>query len=364
DVAGCWTRNGTPGFAHRRADSDAEVVARLAAAGAVVIGKTRLHELAWGMITPGCRNPHDPSRMTGGSSGGSAAAVAAGAVPFALGTDTGGSIRNPAALCGVVGVKAVHGSLPMRGVAALAPSQDTLGVLAATTRDCRSVLAALGIGTPDNLSAPRVGFLADEWATRLQPEVATALHGATDQLRSNGIAVDEVTVARSELAPAASCVVMLTEAARQWWRRDIATGALGAQVHMLLRLGRLVAESDYRRAQRVRAAITESLREALAGRAALMLASCPVPAAPIGSGAVPCHGRMRPVETAYVAMTALASLTGLAALSVPSPVPAGAPPIGIQLIGTDPAVLCALAESLPAAGTLGERHAASIGRIQ
>jgi hypothetical protein len=116
DVAGTVTGAGSPKLAGNLATRDAEVVARLRAAGAVVVGKTRTHEFAYGVLTPGTVNPWDETRIAGGSSGGSAAAVAAGLIPAAVGTDTAGSVRIPAACCGVVGFKPSLGSVPATGV--------------------------------------------------------------------------------------------------------------------------------------------------------------------------------------------------------------------------------------------------------
>jgi amidase len=152
DVAGLPTRAGLPAPLHV-ADADAPVVAALRAAGAIVIGTTAMDELAWSMTgqAPGypvLENPAAPGHVTGGSSGGSAAAVAAGIVPVALGTDTAGSVRVPAAWCGVTAVKPSHGRIGLAGVLALAPSFDTVGVLARSAGECARVLGALGIA-PD-----------------------------------------------------------------------------------------------------------------------------------------------------------------------------------------------------------------------
>lgn len=346
DVAGCWTRCGTPGFGHHRAERDATVVARLRAAGAVVVGKTRMHELAWGMTTPGCRNPHDPLRTAGGSSGGSAAAVAAGAVPVALGTDTGGSVRNPAALCGVTGVKTAAGSLPMDGVSPLAPSQDTVGVLAASIDDCRLALDAMAV-TGSGRSARRVGLVSDRWARRVAPEVATAVTDAADRLRQAGIEVVELAVRHSGLAAATSYVTMLAEASRCWWDevQPPPPGSLGREVRGLLRAGSRVTEADYARASTVRAAIRSALTSVLAEVDALLLATCPVVPSLSGQQSVRCAGRDVPVQTAHSGLTSLASVSGMPALSVPA-VASDRLPIGIQLVAADTDVLCGLGRTL------------------
>lgn len=346
DVAGAWTRCGTPGFGHHRAEHDAEVVARLRAAGAVVIGKTRMHELAWGMTTPGCRNPHDPGRITGGSSGGSAAAVASGAVPVALGTDTGGSVRNPAALCGVVGMKTAAGSLPMDGVTPLAPTQDTVGVLAASVEWCQLTLDALGI--PPTATAPRrVGLLTERWARRVEPEVEAAVSNATRRLHEAGIEVVKLALPRSGLAAAASYVTMLAEAARQWWSEPDTPppGSIGKDIRGLLMTGARIGDADYARALAARAEIRAELARTFEDLDALLLATCPVVAAPAGRGTVRCAGRETQVETAHSALTSLASVSGMPAVSVPATDPTGLP-IGLQFLAQDCGALCSVSTTL------------------
>ncbi|PFG96997.1 aspartyl-tRNA(Asn)/glutamyl-tRNA(Gln) amidotransferase subunit A [Saccharopolyspora erythraea NRRL 2338] len=340
DVAGAWTRCGTRDLGHHCAERDAAIVSRLRDAGAVVIGKTRTHELAWGMVTPGCRNPLDPARITGGSSGGSAAAVAEGVVPVALGTDTGGSIRNPAALCGVVGIKAGVGTLPTDGVAPLAPTQDAPGVLGATVSDCRVALTVLG-AEPSGPPVRRVGVIRDHWARRVEPPVAAAIDDAVLRLREAGVEAVEVAVRNSDLAMAASYVIMLAESARHWWPAD--PDQVGPQVRDVLRLGARVADADYRRALAVRRSIIAGLDDAFGQVDALLMASSPVLASRIGDELTGCAGRMLPVQAAHASATSLASVSGVPALSVPGlPGPEGLP-TGVQFLAptTDPLLRCA-----------------------
>lgn len=148
DVAGLPTTVGVRRTQPAPAATDADAVARLRRSGAIVLGKAAMDQLAWGMSGdapgfPPCRNPAAPGRMPGGSSSGSAVAVASGLVPIALGTDAGGSVRVPAAWCGVIGAKPSFGAVPLRGCAPMARSFDTAGVLARSVRDCRTVLAVL-----------------------------------------------------------------------------------------------------------------------------------------------------------------------------------------------------------------------------
>lgn len=335
DVAGVPVGLGTPGLGHHVPARDAEVVARWRAAGAVVLGTTRTHELAWGMVTPACRNPRDLSRITGGSSGGSAAAVAAGIVPVALGTDTGGSVRNPAALCGVVGVRTAPGDLPMDGVAPLAPTQDSLGVLARTVADARTALEALapplgGAGAPAG-RVPRVGVLGDAWAGRVTPPVAAGVAAVLDRLREAGVEVVDVGVAGAEIAPALSYVTMLDESARHWWPH-VRPGNVGDEVRHALALGTHVTDDDRALLARSREAVTGGARRVLADVDAVVLPTCPVTAAPAGQDTMTVGGRTLPLPAAHAALTAWASCTGLPAVSVPAPVPDGALPVGVQLV--------------------------------
>lgn len=153
DVAGQVTTSGSALFQNRVAEADAACVARLRAAGALLVGKTVLHEFAYGITGDRSfhgpsRNPHDPERISGGSSGGSAVAVAAGIVPLALGTDTAGSVRVPAALCGVVGFKPVYGAIPTDGVHPLAPSLDHVGLFAKSAADAELAYEVLADQSP------------------------------------------------------------------------------------------------------------------------------------------------------------------------------------------------------------------------
>ena len=167
DTEGVETAYGSALFAGHIPAADAECVRRVRAAGAVVVGKTTTHEFAWGMSMAGMdgqsltRNPRDPERVTGGSSGGSAAAVAAGVAPLALGTDTGGSIRLPAGWCGIHGLKPTHGLLSTDGVFPLAPSLDHVGPMAVTAADCALLFEVLG-GPEAETDAPEPRIAGSE----------------------------------------------------------------------------------------------------------------------------------------------------------------------------------------------------------
>lgn len=175
DVRGAPGDYGSDTLAGRIADEDAALVGRLRRAGAVIVGTTRSHEFGWGITTqhqsrPGTRNPWDPQRVPGGSSGGSGAAVATGMVPAAVGSDTGGSIRIPACFCGVAGLKPTYGTIGRTGGVALAPSFDTPGALARSMEDAANLVAAMSGPDPNDSGCPGRSFRADS-------QVRTSLAG-------------------------------------------------------------------------------------------------------------------------------------------------------------------------------------------
>ncbi|WP_139306751.1 amidase [Modestobacter sp. DSM 44400] len=339
DVAGQRVGNGTTGSAARVAPTDAVVWQRLTEAGGVLIGRTRMHELAWGVLTPGCRNPHDLARGTGGSSGGSAAAVAAGIVRLALGTDTGGSIRIPAALCGVAGLRPTAGAVPMQGVSPLAPSLDTVGPIARTAADCllaHQVLSALPHSAPAGTAGLRVGRLASECTHRVAPAVQRALQATAARLSAAGVEVVDVELTRARLARPASYVIMMVEAATHWATPELlADDALTPETAALLRAGAGVLGTDYVLALRVAAQLRRDVDAMLRAQrlAALLLPSVPVTAAPPSADTVGIGARAEPVTAAYSRLTALASVTGHPALSVPVGADGDGLPVGAQLIG-------------------------------
>ena len=197
EVAGLHTTGGAPWRARAPAvASSATVVRRLEAAGAITIGKLAMTQLAWGMMgqTPGrpaCRNPHDPERVPGGSSSGSAVAVAVGIVDHAPGTDAGGSVRHPAAACGVVGFKPTYGSVPLDGCMPYAPSFDTGGAIARTVADAALQYTAIAGAAPVDLAGGlaglRVAFLGGYFTAALSDDTATMLERARERVRAREI---------------------------------------------------------------------------------------------------------------------------------------------------------------------------------
>jgi len=222
---------------------DATVVTRLAAAGAVMVGKTNMDEFAMGSSTENSafgptRNPHDPSRVPGGSSGGSAAAVAAGFAPISLGSDTGGSIRQPAALCGVVGVKPTYGTVSRLGLVAFGSSLDQVGPFATNVADAALVCEVIGghddgdstsLPQPfpsviehldDGIDGMRVGLVTEMMGEGIAPDVATRIRAAADALAAAGAIVEEVSIPAVTFGLSAYYLVAPAEASSNLSRYD------------------------------------------------------------------------------------------------------------------------------------------------
>ncbi len=344
DVAGIATGNGAAEFAGRMPQQDAAVWSALRDAGAVLVGKTRTSALALSMLTPGCTNPHDPTRTCGGSSGGSAAAVAAGIVPVALGTDTSGSIRIPAALTGVAGIRPTHRLLSYDGVSALCPPQDTVGVLAGTPTDCLLTLDVLrrgagrgpladgspadgdggrGLDHPVRIAVHRL------WGGPIQPAVAEELEDLCRDLRAE-FNVRECTLDLAGLSPALSYQLTAYEAARLW-----GGAAVPASVADDLAYGATLAAEDYRGATALAGRVRQALCEVFATQAdVVLLPTTAATAVPVGADSLDLgDGRSTPVSSAYGRFTALASVCGVPAMSVRCGVDPLGLPIGVQLVG-------------------------------
>jgi aspartyl-tRNA(Asn)/glutamyl-tRNA(Gln) amidotransferase subunit A len=263
DIGGHTTSLGAGSALAEHPRRDAGAVAALRRAGAVILGKAAMYEVAFGATSDNehfgaVRNPWSLDRMTGGSSGGSAAAIAADLCIAALGTDTGGSIRIPAALCGVVGLRPTFGIVPIEGVHATSSSLDTVGALARSAVDVSDVLAGL-LGRPLETFAPnavgvRVGVARGEFFESVDPGVAETVAAALDALRSVGAEVVDIEIDGAEAARAACSTVMHFEAFAEHEVRLINhPSAYGAAVRRRLDVGRSTTETDYARALRSQA---------------------------------------------------------------------------------------------------------------
>ncbi|HEY2794727.1 MAG TPA: amidase family protein [Micromonosporaceae bacterium] len=361
-IAGVPTRCGSPVHDPAPAATDAVLVSRLRSAGADVFAASQCLEYAAGFAHPAIgdtRNPVDPSRTSGGSSGGSAALVAAGVCDLAIGTDTGGSIRIPAAYCGIVGLKPSYGLVPEAGVFPLSPRCDHAGTLTSTVAGTAELLAVLagsaeiaGAGTASR-PAFTVGVLGRQLADpSVTPEVAGALSAAIAVLERGGWEVRQVSapwldqLGRWEQTLA---VIVAREAYVVHASRD--TSGYAAGTRALLEYGASVTGEQFERALAEQAELTAAVQESLTGVDALIGPTvgyqAPEQDPPFGLGDDNAEGRF----------TGPYNLTGDPALSLPVPVPVGSLPVGMQFAGgrgADAALLqvAAAAERLLAAERL------------
>lgn len=346
DVAGLPT---TAGSAHlddgRVARADAACVRRLRQAGAVIVGKTTTHEFAYGptgdrSVHGPTRNPRDLTRMSGGSSGGSAAAVAAGMVAFALGTDTGGSVRIPAALCGVVGFKPAHGAISTEGVLPLSRTLDHVGVHAPTVRDCLTVYEALaepGPTGPEGTRTPdtgRIGWLTEEAPVAGDPRVAATVRRALEAAVG---AVPDAVWSQAQAGREAFLAIQSTEAVEVHAQRmERAPGLYDEEVLRRLQAAAAIPAERYAAAFDTRKAVTPLVGELFDRHDVLALPTVPITAPPLGARELGARelgaaGRGTPVRDALLSLTSPWNLLGLPAFSIPVGSVDGLP-VALQLV--------------------------------
>jgi 2-dehydropantoate 2-reductase len=331
-VAGLPTRCGSPATSSAPATEDAALVGRLRAAGAEVFATAQCLEFAAGFANPrvgDTRNPRDPARTSGGSSGGSAALVAAGVCDLAIGTDTGGSIRIPAAYCGVVGLKPTYGLVPTDGVFPLSPSMDHAGTLTATAADSIALLQAIAGPRPaaPAVGVPVIGVLSAQLADpSVTPEVRESVRTALDRLAAAGWQLREVKhpwLDEPQRWEEALTAIVACEAVASHAGRDTSQDAEGTRA--LLAFGAAVTPEQYASARAAQAELSAAVEETLAGVDALAgptVGYCaPEQDPPFGVGDDNAEGRF----------TGPYNLTGHPAVSIP--VPAPGLPVGLQLAG-------------------------------
>lgn len=338
DVRGLPTRCGSPLYPDVPATDDAVVVRRLRAAGAIVVGKTTSHELACGVVTPPTRNPRSPDRIPGGSSGGSGAAVAAGIVPIALGSDTGGSIRIPAALCGVVGFKPTYGLVPTDGVEPLAASLDHLGPLGATVADCAAAMDALtGGAVRDPLGSPvpstTLGVLVDTPFAPMTDGVAAAVERSVTALEAAGHRCIALSIPELDHTLAIEFGLIPHEAfdhhRESLVRRP---GDIDPGIRTLLTAGAVLDRTVHRRAAAARVLYTRAVTAAMQrnGITALLSPTLPGPAPLIDRPELEFGDVTEHAGVAFVRTTAPFNLTGQPTVSIPAGDEGGLP-LSVQI---------------------------------
>lgn len=337
-------------------DHDAPVVARLRAAGALIVGTTNLHELAYGVTSANphfghVQNPRHPGHIPGGSSGGSAAAVAANLAAVTVGSCTGGSIRLPAACCGIVGFKPTYDAVPRDEAYPLAWSLDHIGPLTRSVEDAAlafEVMAGLpehsmlpeSEGLPPRVILPRRFFY-----DLLQPDVRSVLEGALGRLRNAGAAMDEVDVPGVELFPGIQLITMASEAAQ-------ANSALllhhadriGEDVRVRLSVGQFYLAMDYVKAQQLRARVRQSMIEAFGTAEVMIIPATPVLPPRADATFVEIDGKSLHVTPTMTRYTSPMNLCGFPALSMPCGRSREGLPVNMQVVGrpgADAAVLAA-----------------------
>ncbi|MBI4506398.1 MAG: Asp-tRNA(Asn)/Glu-tRNA(Gln) amidotransferase subunit GatA [Chloroflexi bacterium] len=334
---------------------DSTVHARLQAAGAVLLGKTNTSEYAAGPTNANvwygqAYNPWRLDRVPGGSSGGAGAAVASGLGPIGCGSDTGGSIRIPAALCGVVGLKATYGRISAYGVVPLCWSQDHAGPLTRSVADAALVLQTVAghdPRDPNSATAPvddylaalegdvrglRVGVPRSHFFEQLDPVVESFVEAAIEMLRGMGVAVREIAIPWVEDAVAAANVISYVEAADCHRDSFAARPAdLGPEVQDRVLVGTVLRGVDYVRAQRVRASLAERSAELFGQVDALVTPTTAITAPPVGAKRVRRGGRDVLVRPALTRLTRLHNVVGLPALTLPCGFDDDGLPVGLQI---------------------------------
>ncbi|HEY0404123.1 MAG TPA: Asp-tRNA(Asn)/Glu-tRNA(Gln) amidotransferase subunit GatA [Pyrinomonadaceae bacterium] len=355
---------------------DATVIERLKEAGAVIVGKTNCDEFAMGSSNENSaygpvKNPWDTTRVPGGSSGGSAASVAAGIVPVALGSDTGGSIRQPAGLCGIVGLKPTYGRVSRYGLVAFASSLDQIGVFGQRARDVGRVLSVIAgrdehdatsadVPVPDyagelsiDLQNARIGVSRELLGEGLDEEVRASVQRAIEVYRELGAEIVDVELPHAKNAIAVYYIIATAEASsnlarfdgvrygfraedaanlREMYRKTRDEG-FGAEVKRRIMLGTYVLSSGYYdayylKAQQVRALIKEDFRRAFEKCDAIVTPTAPTHAFPIGE-------KVDDPLAMYLndIYTVMANLAGIPGISIPCGLTGAGLPIGLQLLG-------------------------------
>ncbi len=356
EMARIRTTVGSKIFADWVPERDATVVKKLRSAGAIIVGKLNMHEFADGPTNDNPHfgrtlNPWDPRRTPGGSSGGSAVALAANMCLGATGTDTGGSIRTPAAFCGVVGLKPTYGLVSRAGVFPFSWSLDHAGTMARTTRDVASLLHAItGYDAEDpgsvsgppvepppddvNIAGTVIGIETSYLTALMEDDVRHNFDRAADLLSQLGASIEEIRLPRLEVSLPTEAAILFPEAASVHRRfLDERPMDYGEDVRQSLLSGRLYRAVDYVEAQRVRSVVRRDLTAAFEKVDVLAMPTVVIEPPEWGRETFVVEGRRLDLLNAFIRCTAPFNLTGHPALSVPCGLTGTGLPVGLQLVG-------------------------------
>jgi aspartyl-tRNA(Asn)/glutamyl-tRNA(Gln) amidotransferase subunit A len=356
-IGGLPTSCGTRTAEYFTSETECTAVTRLTAAGAVTLGKLNMSELALGPFGDNPHhgnvdNPWKTGHVSGGSSSGSGAAVAAGLALGALGSDTGGSIRLPAACCGIVGIKPTYGRVSRAGVLPLSWSMDHVGPMTRTARDSALMLGAIAgydpsdpttsvLPVPDYATALtgdvkglRVGLLRAHFTDVAAPEVRAAVETAARQLEGAGAVVDDVNLTHVVHVGPASTAIIASEALayHAGWMRTRSQD-YQPDVRERLRVGAFISGAHYLRAQQLRGLVRSEIDAALARRDVLLAPATPIPAPALGERETMLGDGQSDVRSALIRLTRVFNFSGHPAGSAPCGFTAAGLPIGLQLVG-------------------------------
>jgi aspartyl-tRNA(Asn)/glutamyl-tRNA(Gln) amidotransferase subunit A len=343
-VAGYPMTCGTRAIGALERQHDADVVARLRAAGAIIMGTANLHELAYGVTSANPHfghvdNPAAPGHVPGGSSGGSAAAVAAGLATIGVGTDTGGSIRIPAACCGIVGFKGSYEAVSRAGVWPLAFTLDHIGPLTRSVADAAlafEVMAGLPAGCTASKQVDRPSLVkpASFFFDRIDGAVGNTLDRTLARLAAAGARVVERAIEGIDYAPATQFVTLATEACQANWELLMTRPeGISPEVRVRLEVGQFIGGIDYVKAQRLRRWLRENTLAALGDAHVLVTPALPVRVPKAGASTLRLAGRTLPMAAVLTRFSGPFNATGLPAISIPAGKDQHGIPVNLQLVG-------------------------------
>jgi aspartyl-tRNA(Asn)/glutamyl-tRNA(Gln) amidotransferase subunit A len=353
DIKGLPTTSSSKVRANYVAPDDSACTARLQRAGAVIVGKTHTHEFAYGISTPTTRNPWNIEHMPGGSSGGSAAVVAARGCYMGMGSDTGGSIRIPASVCGTVGLKPTYGRVSRYGVTSLSWSLDHVGPLTRTVADaavCLNALAGHDPRDPGSADEPvldytaalgkgvkglRLGVPSNYYFDHVDPELEALVRAAIDRLGAEGVELRDVEIPLADQIMAVEFGLCLPEASAYHMQmlRD-RPDDYQEDVRLFLEAGEMVPATRYIQALRVRQVMKAAWRRLFDQVDAVIAPAVPAPATKVGQKTVTwSDGTEEPITPLFVRLSAPANITGLPAMAVPCGFTQAGLPVGFQAIG-------------------------------